>query len=90
LTLDILAIFKEQLTNSIKDQLGGIQMSFFNFKIVGDRRSGKDRRKSNIETKIEIERRSGKDRRMSLYDRLPEDQTKTVEINIKELEREVG
>ena len=63
-------------------------MSFFNFKIFGDRRSGKDRRKSNIETKIEIERRSGKDRRMRLWDRLPEDQTKTVEITIKELERE--
>ena len=65
-------------------------MSFFNFKILGDRRSGKDRRKSNIETKIEIERRSGKDRRMSLWDRLPEDQRKTVEINIKELERQAG
>ena len=65
-------------------------MSFFNFRIVGDRRSGKDRRKSNIETKIEIERRSGKDRRMSLWDRLPEDQRKTVEINIKELERQAG
>ena len=63
-------------------------MSFLNFKIVRDRRSGKDRRKSNIETKIEIERRSGKDRRMRLWDRLPEDQTKTVEITIKELERE--
>ena len=62
-------------------------MSFLNIKIVGDRRSGKDRRKSNIETKIGIERRSGKDRRMSLYDSLPEDQTKTVEINIKHLER---
>ena len=63
-------------------------MSFFNFRIVGDRRSGKDRRKSNIETNIEIERRSGKNRRMRLWDRLPEDQTKTVEITIEELERE--
>ena len=63
-------------------------MSFFNFRIVGDRRSGKDRRKSNIETKIGIERRSGKDRRMRLWDRLPEDETKTVEITIKELERQ--
>ena len=63
-------------------------MSFFNFKIVRDRRSGKDRRKSNIETTIGIERRSGKDRRMSLYDRSPEDHTKTVEITIEELERQ--
>ena len=65
-------------------------MSFFNIKIVGDRRSGKDRRKSNIETKSEIEQRSGKDRRMSLYDRLPEDQRKTVEIIIKDLERQTN
>ena len=63
-------------------------MSFFNFKIFGDRRSGKDRRKSNIETTIGIERRSGKDRRMSLYDSSPEDHTKTVEITIEELERQ--
>ena len=61
-------------------------MSFFNSKIVGDRRSGKDRRKSNIRTKSGTERRSGKDRRMSLYDRLPENQKNTVEIIIKHLE----
>ena len=61
-------------------------MSFFNLKIVGDRRSGKDRRKSNIETKSGIERRSGKDRRMSLYDRLPEGRKNTVEIIIKHLQ----
>ncbi len=61
-------------------------MSFFNRKIVGDRRSGKDRRKSNKRTKSGIERRSGKDRRMSLYDRLPENQKNTVEIIIKHLE----
>ncbi len=61
-------------------------MSFFNRKIVGDRRSGKDRRKSNIRTKSGTERRSGKDRRMSLYDRLPENQKNTVEIIIKHLE----
>lgn len=71
-------------------------MSFFTRKIIGDRRSGKDRRKSNTGTKSGIERRSGserrsgKDRRMSLWDRLPEDQRKTVEINIKELERQAG
>ena len=63
-------------------------MSFLNFKIFGDRRSGKGRRKSNIETTIGTERRSGKDRRMSLWDRLPEDHRKTVEITIKELERQ--
>ena len=61
-------------------------MSFFNSKIVGDRRSGKDRRKSNRGTKRGIERRSGKDRRMSLYDRLPQDQKNTLEIIIKHLE----
>ncbi|MGD8983070.1 MAG: hypothetical protein PVH99_03300 [Desulfobacteraceae bacterium] len=61
-------------------------MSFFTRKIVGDRRSGKDRRKSNTGTKSGMERRSGKDRRMSLYDRLPEDQRNTVEIIIKHLE----
>ena len=65
-------------------------MSFFNFKILGDRRSGKDRRKSNTGTKSGIERRSGKDRRMTLYDRLPEDQRNTVEIIIKHLERRAG
>ena len=65
-------------------------MSFFNFKIVGDRRSGKDRRKSNLRTKGETERRSGNDRRMTLYDRLPEGQRNTVEIIIKHLEKQVG
>ncbi len=65
-------------------------MSFFTRKILGDRRSGKDRRKSNtgsqirVERRSGIERRSGKDRRMSLYDRLPEDQRKTLEITIEE------
>jgi hypothetical protein len=67
-------------------------MLFFNRKIVGDRRSGKDRRKPNtgtrngIERRAGIERRSGKDRRMTLYDRLPEDRRNTVEIIIKHLE----
>jgi hypothetical protein len=61
-------------------------MSFFNRKVVGDRRSGKDRRKSNKGTKSGTERRSGKDRRMTLYDRLPEDRRNTVEIIIKHLE----
>ena len=71
-------------------------MSFFNLVIFGDRRSGKDRRKSNIGTKIGIERRSGverrsgKDRRLSLYDRLPDNQRNTVEIIIKHLERQAG
>jgi hypothetical protein len=83
---NILPIFKDELTNQIKDQWGGIQMSFFNRKIVGDRRSGKDRRKPKTGTKSGIERRSGKDRRMSLYDRLPEKQKNTVEIIIKHLE----
>jgi hypothetical protein len=65
-------------------------MSFFTRKILGDRRSGKDRRKSDTGTKIRferrsgIERRSGKDRRMSLYDRLPEEHRKTLEITIEE------
>jgi hypothetical protein len=61
-------------------------MLFFNRKIVGDRRSGKDRRKSNRVTKNGIERRSGRDRRMTLYDRLPEGRRNTVEIIIKHLE----
>jgi hypothetical protein len=61
-------------------------MSFFGRKIVGDRRSGKNRRKSNMGTKSGIERRSGRDRRMSLYDRLPENQKNTLEIIIKHLE----
>ncbi len=65
-------------------------MSFFNLKIVGDRRSGKDRRKSNFGPKSGIERRSGKDRRMTLYDRLPEDQRNTVEIIIKHLEKQTS
>jgi hypothetical protein len=65
-------------------------MSFFIRKILGDRRSGKGRRKSNTGAKIRVERRSGferrsgKDRRMSLYDRLPEEQRKTLEISIEE------
>ena len=63
-------------------------MSFLNFKLSGDRRSGKDRRKSNMGTKSGIERRSGKDRRMSLYDRLPERQRNTLEIIIKHLEEQ--
>jgi len=65
-------------------------MSFLNLKIFGDRRSGKDRRKSNIGTKSRIERRSGKYQRMSLYDRLPENQRNTVEIIIKHLERQTA
>ena len=65
-------------------------MSFFNFKTAGDRRSGKDRRKSNMGTKDANDRRSGKNRRMSLYDRLPEGQRNTVEIIIKHLERQAG
>jgi hypothetical protein len=84
------SIFKEQLTRLIKDQSGGTQMSFFNLKIIKDRRSGKDRRKSNSGRKSGIERRSGKDRRMNLYDRLHEDQRNTVEIIIKHLERQAG
>ena len=63
-------------------------MFSFNRKKSIDRRSGKDRRKSNFGPKSGIERRSGKDRRMSLYDRLPEDQRKTLEIIIKGLERQ--
>ena len=35
-------------------------------------------------TKIRVERRSGKDRRLSLNERLPEDQRKTLEITIEE------
>jgi hypothetical protein len=87
--LDTLPIFKEELTNLIKDQLGGIQMSFFNRKKNGDRRSDKNRRKSpcGLKKRSEVDRRSGTDRRMSLYDRLPEDQQKTVEIIIEHLER---
>ena len=65
-------------------------MSFFNIKIAGDRRSGKDRRKSNRGAKNGNERRSGKDRRMSLYDRLPEDQRNTVEIIIRHLESQTS
>ena len=65
-------------------------MSFFNPKIIKDRRSGKDRRKSNLGAKSGIEQRSGKDRRMSLYDRLPKDQRNTLEIIIKHLERQAG
>ena len=61
-------------------------MLFFNRKVFGDRRSGKDRRKSNTGTKNGIERRSGRDRRMTLYDRLPEGRRNTVEIIIKHLE----
>jgi hypothetical protein len=74
------------LTYLFQNQFGGIEMLFFNRKIVGDRRSGKDRRKSNKGTKSGIERRSGRDRRMSLYDRLPEHQRNTVEVIIKHLE----
>ena len=62
----------------------------FNLKIFGDRRSGKDRRKSNIGAKREIDQRSGNDKRMSLYDRLPENQRNTVEIIIKHLERQTS
>ena len=67
-------------------------MSFFNRKKNGDRRSGKDRRKSISGRKKQSEgdRRSGTDRRMSLYDRLPEGQRNTVEIIIKHLERQAG
>ena len=65
-------------------------MSFFNLKGVKDRRSGKDRRKSNMGSKGGIERRGSKDRRMSLYDRLPEKQRNTVEIIIKHLERQTS
>jgi hypothetical protein len=85
LALNTFPIFKEEFKNLIKNQLGGIHMSFFNSKIAGDRRSGKDRR-----TKSGNERRSGKDRRMSLYDRLPEGQRNTVEIIIKHLEEQAG
>jgi hypothetical protein len=92
LALDIHPIFKEGLPHLIKDQLGGIQMLFFNRKIVADKRSGKDRRKSHTgfrsgsERRSGIERRCGRDRRMSLYDRLPQDQKNTLEIIIKHLE----
>lgn len=67
-------------------------MSFLNRKKNGDRRSGKERRKSTYGRKRrnEADRRSGKDRRMTLYDRLPEDQRNTVEIIIKHLERQAG
>ena len=65
-------------------------MHFFNRKKRIDRRSGKDRRKSNSAPKSGTERRGGKDRRMTLYDRLPEDQRNTVEIIIRHLERQVG
>ena len=61
-------------------------MFFFNSKKSIDRRSSKDRRKSNSGPKDGVERRSGKDRRLSLYDRLPENQRNTVEIIIKHLE----
>jgi hypothetical protein len=87
LALNTFPIFKEEFKNLIKNQLGGIHMSFFNSKIAGDRRSGKDRR---MGTKSGNERRSGKDRRMSLYDRLPEGQRNTVEIIIKHLEEQAG
>jgi hypothetical protein len=90
LALNTFPIFKEEFKNLIKNQLGGIHMSFFNSKIAGDRRSGKDRRKSKMGTKSGNERRSGKDRRMSLYDRLPEGQRNTVEIIIKHLEEQAG
>jgi hypothetical protein len=63
-------------------------MSFFNLKVFGDRRSGKDRRKSNTPSKSGIDRRSGRNRRMSLYDRLPDNQRNTVEIIIKHLEKQ--
>ena len=65
-------------------------MSFFNLKLFGDRRSGKDRRKSDFRPRIGTERRSGKNKRMSLYDRLPEGQRNTVEVIIKHLERQAG
>jgi hypothetical protein len=65
-------------------------MSFFNFKIFGDRRSGKDRRKSGFGPQSGGERRSGKDKRMTLYDRLPENRRNTVEIIIRHLERQAG
>ena len=65
-------------------------MSFFSRKIMRDRRSGKDRRRSTSGPKSGINRRSGKDRRLSLYDRLPENQRNTVEIIIKHLERQAG
>lgn len=65
-------------------------MFFFNSKKSIDRRSSKDRRKSNSGPKDGVERRSGKDRRLSLYDRLPEDRQNTVEIIIRHLERQTG
>ena len=67
-------------------------MSFFNRRKNGDRRSGKDQRKSISRHKKRSEggRRSGADRRMSLYDRLPENQRNTVEIIIKHLEWQAG
>lgn len=63
-------------------------MSFFNRKKSIDKRTGKDRRKSNSSAKGGFERRGNRDRRMSLYDRLPENQRNTVEIIIKHLERQ--
>jgi hypothetical protein len=65
-------------------------MSFFNRKKSLDRRTGKDRRKSNSSSKSGFEQRGHKDRRMSLYDRLPENQKNTVEIIIKHLEKQTG
>jgi hypothetical protein len=65
-------------------------MSFFNRKKTIDRRTRKDRRKSNSSAKNGVEQRGNKDRRMSLYDRLPENQRNTVEIIIKHLERQIS
>jgi hypothetical protein len=63
-------------------------MSFFSRKKSIEKRTGKDRRKSNASGKSEFERRSHRDRRMSLYDRLPEDQRNTVEMIIRHLEKQ--